>query len=307
MIYLRDFEFHDSCYEHLILSLEHRTCFRDIYPFDVFPAVGLTKLAFEPVTLLYGGNGSGKSTALNIIASKLGLQRYVPFVATHFFAQYVNGAEGFDEHGRWVKVPGVSFHADMIPPGSRILCSEDVFERTLRIWERNDEMNRRRDELRREWRQAKNVDNRRESVDGNCSEEWCRIHELQKKSFSAIVRDEVGYNRRIGSNGENAFDFFMGELEKNALYLLDEPENSMSAKWLVKLVAYIEGLARFEGCQFVIATHSPFILGIKGARIYDLDTFGVPVRKWTELENVREYFQLFYGRRSEFEMPANEI
>lgn len=99
----------------------------------------------------------------------------------------------------------------------------------------------------------------------------------------------------------------MGELEKNALYLLDETENSMSAKWLVKLVAHIEGLARFEGCQFVIATHSPFILGIKGARIYDLDTFGVPVRKWTELENVREYFQLFYGRRSEFEMPANEI
>ena len=130
---------------------------------------------------------------------------------------------------------------------------------------------------------------------------------MQKKSFSAIVRDEVGYNRRIGSNGENAFDFFMGELEKNALYLLDEPENSMSAKWLVKLVAHVEGLARFEGCQFVIATHSPFILGIKGARIYDLDTFGVPVRKWTELENVREYFQLFYGRRSEFEMPANEI
>ena len=59
-------------------------------------------------------------------------------------------------------------------------------------------------------------------------------------------------------------------------------------------------MARFEECQFVIATHSPFLLGIGGAKIYDLDTPGTPVRPWTELENVREYFTFFRDRAGEF-------
>jgi predicted ATPase len=59
-------------------------------------------------------------------------------------------------------------------------------------------------------------------------------------------------------------------------------------------------MARFERCQFVIATHSPFLLGIRGAKIYDLDSSGVPVRPWTALENVREYYNFFNARKGEF-------
>ena len=92
----------------------------------------------------------------------------------------------------------------------------------------------------------------------------------------------------------------MSKIKGDALYLLDEPENSMSASWQVKLASFLEGMARFEGCQFVIATHSPFILGVKGAKIYNLDVTGVPVCKWTELENVREYFGFFTQHASEF-------
>ncbi len=50
----------------------------------------------------------------------------------------------------------------------------------------------------------------------------------------------------------------------------------------------------------MIATHSPFLLGIRDAKIFDLDSDGVPVRKWTELENVRQYFEFFRGRNDEF-------
>ena len=73
----------------------------------------------------------------------------------------------------------------------------------------------------------------------------------------------------------------------------------------MKLATLLEGMARFEKCQFVIATHSPFLLGIQGAKIYDLDTKGVPVRKWTELENVSEYFDFFQARKGEFESSSN--
>ena len=43
----------------------------------------------------------------------------------------------------------------------------------------------------------------------------------------------------------------------------------------LKLTKFLEESARFFNCQFIIATHSPFLLGMNGAIIYDLDS--VPV------------------------------
>ena len=43
----------------------------------------------------------------------------------------------------------------------------------------------------------------------------------------------------------------------------------------------------------MIATHSPFVLAIRGAKIYDLDEEPVDVKRWTELENVRAYYDFF--------------
>lgn len=51
-------------------------CFNTTYPFHIFPEKALSQLDFDkPITILYGGNGSSKTTALNIISEKLGLGR----------------------------------------------------------------------------------------------------------------------------------------------------------------------------------------------------------------------------------------
>jgi len=55
----------------------------------------------------------------------------------------------------------------------------------------------------------------------------------------------------------------------------------------------LEDSARFYGCQFIISTHSPFLLAMKGAKIYDLDSRPVTVKKWTDIENVRIYHDFF--------------
>lgn len=52
--------------------------------------------------------------------------------------------------------------------------------------------------------------------------------------------------------------------------------------------------------QFIIATHSPFLLSIRGAKIYDLDEDPVYVKQWTELENVRAYYNFFKLHEKEF-------
>ena len=84
------------------------------------------------------------------------------------------------------------------------------------------------------------------------------------------------------------------------IFLLDEPENSLSPGKQQELVKFIEESVRFFGCQFVIATHSPFVLAIKGVKIYDLDEEPVDVKRWTQLENVRVYYEFFKNHESEF-------
>ncbi|MBR5881567.1 MAG: AAA family ATPase, partial [Clostridia bacterium] len=86
-----------------------------------------------------------------------------------------------------------------------------------------------------------------------------------------------------------------------AVYLLDEPENSLSIERQIELAAYVEATARATRSQFIIATHSPVFLSMSGAKIYNLDEYPASVCKWTELENVRRYFDFFMEHRQEFE------
>lgn len=63
----------------------------------------------------------------------------------------------------------------------------------------------------------------------------------------------------------------------------------------------IDELARYCGCQFVIATHSPFLLAIGGARVYDLDHDPAEIKNWWELENTKTYYSFFKNHRALFE------
>ena len=103
------------------------------------------------------------------------------------------------------------------------------------------------------------------------------------------------------SNGEKALEFFRDHLFEDTLYLLDEPENSMAPAYQQELAREISLLAYRLHSQFIIATHSPFMLSIEHARIYDLDAKPVRMREWYELENMRTYYQLFKQFEKRFE------
>jgi predicted ATPase len=103
------------------------------------------------------------------------------------------------------------------------------------------------------------------------------------------------------SNGEKALEFFRDHLFEDTLYLLDEPENSMAPAYQMELAHEIALLAYRLNSQFIIATHSPFMLSIEGARIYDLDARPARVREWYELENMQTYYQLFKKNADKFE------
>lgn len=107
-------------------------------------------------------------------------------------------------------------------------------------------------------------------------------------------------NVREYSNGESAYRYFNEQIEEDGLYILDEPENSLSPQKQIELAKFIEDSTRFFGCQFFISTHSPFLLAITGAKIYDLDENPVDVKSWTALENVKVYQEFFERHKEEF-------
>lgn len=89
MLYISRFEFPDVETETDFRFGLKMTCYDSIYPFGVLSEKGLTQLDFEDITLLCGGNGTGKTTALNIIAEKLKLTRASLYNRSCFFERYL--------------------------------------------------------------------------------------------------------------------------------------------------------------------------------------------------------------------------
>jgi len=284
MIYLNYFKFPNPDKEIDFIWSIQKTCYDSFYPFKVLSAHNLEKLDFEPVTILYGGNGSGKTTALNVIAEKLKIKRVSAFNKSNFYPDYINMCETEIIVG--------------IPENSSIITSDDVFDYMLNIRLLNDGIDVKRDDILKEYLNAKYSQFQLRSVEDY--EQIKRVNKSRSKTQSRFVRDELMDNVREYSNGESAFKYFTEKIGENGLYILDEPENSLSPKRQIELAGFIEDAVRFFECQVIMSTHSPFLLALRGARIYDLDENPVSIKRWTELENVRLYHDFFKRHNNEF-------
>ena len=71
------------------------------------------------------------------------------------------------------------------------------------------------------------------------------------------------------SHGESFLEFIL-ENDEKGLYFMDEPEAALSPQRQLTLLMEIYQCA-CEGAQFIIATHSPILLGIPGAEIFCFD------------------------------------
>ena len=285
MIYLSHFSFPEAERETDFIFRLKRTCYDTIYPFQVLSKKGLRMLDFEPVTILYGGNGSGKTTALNVIAEKLGLRRDTPYNRSNFFEDYT-------------RICDFELQED-IPRVSRIITSDDVFDFVLNLRILNEGIDRKREDLFTEYLENKYAHFQMKSLEDY--EKLKKVTEARRRTQSRYVRGSLMDNVREHSNGESAFLYFSEKIQDEGLYLLDEPENSLSPLRQQELLRFLEDSARFFGCQFIISTHSPFLLSMRGARIYDLDEELADVKRWTQLSGVRVYFDFFKRHEGEFE------
>lgn len=255
----------------------------NIYPYNVFADKNERVLVFNsPITVLYGNNASGKSTMLNIMANRLQLegQEYATsnqYGKTLYFSQFVEECSytlGETDDGKAQK---------KLPQKSRYIKSEDILY------------------------EIKKIQQEQVLEDGYIYEHIRRgMPREQRESFRNSKAtwqqlENIKFAQEKYSNGETTLQMLDDYIEPDALYLLDEPEVSLSPANQTALAERLNQMARFLGCQFIISTHSPFMLGTLYAKIYNLDSRDLEEARWTELENVRYFYDFFERHRGEFQ------
>ena len=268
------------------------------YPFGVFSKRGLHSLDFSEITILYGGNGSGKSTALNLIGCKLKAERR---------SAYNKGDRQADYLQRCTYKEGVWYDDISLQAKTTIITSDDIFKYMLDTRGKNEFISVQSKSVRAEIGRIKRAAsdprfytvNERDALrhidfeTGENVDTFSRIVDMKKKSCAQFVKENIGEKMQTYSNGETGFMSLVENIVPDRLYIL-------SCKLQQELARFIESSAKYCGCQFIIATHSPFLLALPHARIYNLDAEPARISQFWELPNMRSYYELFHQFDSKF-------
>ena len=90
------------------------------------------------------------------------------------------------------------------------------------------------------------------------------------------------------SHGESFLALVVERFGPDGLYLLDEPEAALSPQGQLALLRRIHELSE-AGSQLVIATHSPILVALPGATIYELGDDGITQVGFDDAEHVGLY------------------
>ena len=238
----------------------------------------LDVISFSPITVFYGSNGSGKSTLLNVIAEKINIQHKTKGNGSlYYFNEFVEKCtfETATKNEKKLKIPFES----------RFIKSEDIMEKIVK--------------LRHNTEKAMNEVIRLQNNTEIDEKDGTKYNLMGEKELRYAMSE---YNKipEQQSNGEAAMAFFETIFQPDTLYLLDKPDNSLSSALQLIFKEKIEKYAYLLNCQFIIATHSPFLLAAENATIYNLDRRPSIVCKWYELENMKIFYDFFKKNKALF-------
>ena len=232
------------------------------FPFSVpiIRALDILELGVR-VTFLVGENGSGKSTLLEAIAAAAKL----PTV----------GSESLDRDVTLVAQRELS-RALKLTWNHRVtrgffLRAEDFFGFTKSLAKLRSEMQERLRQVDEEFA---------------TSSDWAKgLAKGPARNSLADMERRYGIDLDANSHGQSFLKLFSARFVPGGLYLLDEPEAPLSPQSQLALIAMIGDMVK-QDAQFIVATHSPILLGFPDAVIYSCDKAPIEKVPYEELDHV---------------------
>ena len=220
---------------------------RNVFPWNVPAIHAINVLTFQkPVTVLVGENGSGKSTLLEAIARAAG--------------SITVGSDGASQDETLVAVQPLVNALRMVwnqrTHRGFFLRAEDFFGYIKRLRKLRQSMLDELDRIDRDYK------GRSEYAKSLASE----------PAISSLYSLDQQYGEDLDANshGESFLELFQSRFVPGGLYLLDEPEAALSPLRQMGLISMIKGMV-LKNAQFVIATHSPILMAVPDAVLYDFD------------------------------------
>ena len=160
---------------------------------------------FSDITIFYGNNGSGKSTILNVISERLKLKRDT----------LCNRSDFFDDYAELCKYT----LQERISPDSRVITSDDVFERVLDIRKINSGIDTKRESIINEWVELRSGDTDTQLHGIDDYDRWKKVGEMRNRhnSQSSFLRKNLMRNIQERSNGESALAYFVDSIQSDTL------------------------------------------------------------------------------------------
>ncbi|MEL6986731.1 MAG: AAA family ATPase [Bacteroidota bacterium] len=228
------------------------------FPFDV-PAIKFAKhiQCDSPITFFIGDNGTGKSTLLETIAYKLQLPH---MDSSSYEKPSFNAAKKL--------IPYIEFKWNMQRPIGFFFRAEDFGDYMNSIHRRDFELHR----------QLK-------SLEGEVPDHI--IKEMKENANFQIhhMRNEFGQELTSFSHGEAYLRIMQEKFDRRGIYILDEPEAALSPTKQLSLIYFIQSHLKLHQSQFIIATHSPMLMAIPGAQIYEITDHEMQLKSLEETEH----------------------
>ncbi len=229
------------------------------FPFNIAAVRFAKEIELNTVNIFAGDNGCGKSTLLEAIAYKINL----PLIGG-----YIDDTRDFEA-------------ARLLQPYIELNWKHDTEKG---FFFRAEDFSAFLESIDKERAKLKNQFS---SLFGNVSEEV--IEKMIESSNHPLIemRKKYGEDMLGFSHGEAYLEILQKRIKDKGIYLLDEPEAALSPIKQLALVVFILETIKHNKAQFIIATHSPILMGIPGARLYEITEKSMDETDFRDTEHYR--------------------
>ncbi len=241
-----------------IKTIHFNTDLTHPFPYDVSSIKHSKNIELDSdITFFIGDNGTGKSTLIETLAFWLQLPH---------MDGYEYSKKAFEASTELVKCLDIEFNIDR--PTGFFFRAEDFGELMNSIDRRDADV----------YKHLK-------SLEGEVPESVIKQMMNNANYQQHRIRNNYGQDLLSFSHGEAYLKILHSKINRDGIYILDEPEAALSPARQLSLIYLIMEHLKDHQSQFIISTHSPMLMAIPGASLYEISHDGMEKKPFEETEH----------------------